>query len=312
MSRDTGPGGQPLRTALMRGLTRTAVKPFFSPAVPVALKRRGLWLATRGTRPAPGTTFVRTTLNEVPTERVSHNDTASRAVLYLHGGAYCVGSPATHRAITSRLARDNDAIVHAPYYRLAPEHPFPAALDDALAAYRALLASEPSPQNIVLAGDSAGGGLALATALAAREDGLPMPARLVLFSPWVDLTLANAQQPAPPEYILSWPGLRHAARLYAPGDCGHPLASPLHADFRGLPPVLVQAGSEEILLAESQQLCEQARHVGVDIRLTVFEGMWHVFQAYAGMLASADRALADVADFITGHPGPQQQRKNHK
>lgn len=307
MNRNTGrPSGQPMRTALMRRLVRVAVKPFFSPTVPVTLKRQGLWLATRTARPAPGTGFVRTTLNDVPVERVSHGDAADRAILYLHGGAYFAGSPATHRAITSRLARDCGAIVHALDYRLAPEYPFPAALDDALAGYRALLASGQPPEKIVLVGDSAGGGLALATALAAREEGLPPPSRLVLFSPWVDLTLANAQRPSPREHMLSWAGLRHAARLYAPGDADHPLASPLHAELRGLPPVLVQTGSEEILLAESQQLCERARHAGVDIKLTVFDGMWHVFQAHAGFLDAADRALADVAAFIARQPKERQ------
>ena len=209
-----------------------------------------------------------------------------------------MGSPTTHRAITSRVAGHTNTEVVTVAYRLAPEHPFPAALEDALAVYRQLLAEGVDPARIALAGDSAGGGLALATALAAREEGLALPAALWLMSPWVDLTLANAGYQAPKEYMLSWPGLARAARLYAPGATDHPLASPLRGDLVGLPPVLIQAGSEEILLAEAQQLFEKARHAGVRTRLNVFDGFWHVFQVHAGVLAGADRALEEGTAFL--------------
>jgi monoterpene epsilon-lactone hydrolase len=292
---------QALRTTLMRTLVRSAVRPFFSPMVPVSVKRRGLWLATRSARPARGARHDRQSFDGVDVEVMACSDSPDISVVYLHGGAYTVGSPATHRSITSRIARNANARVYAVDYRLAPEHPFPAALDDTLAVYQSLLDQGVSPQRIILAGDSAGGGLALATALAARQDALPLPSALVLFSPWVDLTLANAARPAPPEVMLSWAGLDKAARLYAPGGREQPLVSPLAAPLHGLPPMLIQTGSEEILLAESQQLSAAVRAAGGEVKLNVFDGMWHVFQAHAGILATADRALEEVADYIRRH-----------
>lgn len=288
---------QPARTRLLRGLTRACVKPLFHPRVPVSVKRRGLRLAAQIARPARGSRIRRIAIAEVPVEEVTCGDTADTAVVYCHGGAYCVGSPATHHAITSRLARSAGAHVLAVDYRLAPEHPFPAAVDDALAVYRHLL-QELGPQRVALAGDSAGGGLALATALAARAEGLDAPAALWLISPWVDLTLSNAGRPAPPDCMLNWPGLAHAARLYAPDAAENPLASPLLGDLAGLPPMLIQAGSDEILLAEARQLAEKARTAGVDVRLDVFDGLWHVFHAHAGTLAAARLAVADGAEFL--------------
>lgn len=293
---------QPFRTGFTRTLVRLLVKPFFSPWMPVGLMRRGLWLATRTALPARGSRFSATSMNGVRAEKVTCRETGDRVVLYFHGGAYCVGSPATHRAITSRLARDNAATVFVADYRLAPEAPFPAAVDDALECYRYLLEQGRQPEEITLSGDSAGGGLALACLLAAWEEHLPMPATLILFSPWVDLTLANAGEHSPRDAMLSWAGLEKAADLYAANEREHALASPLRADFHGFPPVLIQTGSEEILLAESQQLCERLRGCGVEARLNVFDGMWHVFQAHAGILRVADMALDDVATFI-GHGG---------
>jgi acetyl esterase/lipase len=294
---------QPARTRLLRELTGSIVRPFFHPWVPVPAKRQGLRLASRIARPIRGTRTRAIELAGVPVEEVVHEDGGDFSVIYLHGGVYCVGSPATHRAITSRIAHQTGARVLAVDYRLAPEHPFPAALEDALAVYEHLLDTGEKADQIALAGDSAGGGLALSTVLAAREAGLETPAALWLMSPWVDLTLSNSGYASPREYMLSWPGLAQAARLYAPGATDDPLASPLRGDLVGLPPMLLQAGSEEILLAETQQLFEKARHSGVDVRLNVFEGFWHVFQVHAGLLAGADRALAEGTDFLRDHAG---------
>lgn len=295
---------QPLRTGLMRLLVRLLVKPFFQPWMPVGLMRQGLWLATRTALPARGSRFRATAMNGVRAERVDCGDNGDGVVLYFHGGAYCVGSPVTHRGITSRIARNSGAAVYAVDYRLAPESPFPAAVDDALESYRYLLDQGTPPEKISLAGDSAGGGLALACLLAAWEEHLPMPATLVLFSPWVDLTLANASADSPPDVMLSWAVLEKAAEGYAGDERAHTLASPLNADFHGLPPVLIQTGSEEILLPESQQLAERLRGCGVDTRLNIYDGLWHVFQAHGGVLKVADQALDDVGTFIRhgGHP----------
>lgn len=290
------PPRQPVATAALRTTVRILVKPFMAPAVPVSVRRAGLLLASRASLSARGSRFTEEILHGVPCEKVTCG-AAERSVLFFHGGAYCVGSPATHRGLTSHLAKRCRADVHVVDYRLAPEHVFPAAVDDCLNAYRGLLEEVPESR-IVFAGDSAGGGLVLATALAAHAEGLPLPAGLVMFSPWVDLTCANAQQPAPREYMLSWPGLQHAAELYANDERNHPLASPLFGDLAGLPPMLIQVGSEEILLAEAEQLFIRARDAGVAVTLKVSRGLWHVFQAHAGMLRGADQALDEVADFL--------------
>lgn len=301
MSEDSGRSGdQRVRTALMRNLVRTTVKPFFAPTVPVPIKRQGLWLTSRTARPARGSTFERIDMGEVEVEQVTcgEGDSDAASIIYLHGGAFCVGSPVTHRAITSRLARNLNARVYAVDYRLAPEHPFPAALEDVLTVYQELLNAGETPERIALVGDSAGGGLALSTVFAARDMRLPTPAALYVMSPWVDLTLANSGQASPRESMLSWPGLARAARLYAPGATEDPMVSPLRGDLVGLPPLMIQSGSEEILLAEAQQLFEKARHANVETRLKIHDGLWHVFQVHAGLLASANDALSEGSEFL--------------
>lgn len=299
-------GEQPLRTTLMRTLVRTTVKPFFAPTVPVPIKRQGLWLTSRTARPARGSDFERTEMGEVDVEEVTCGEGQGEgaSIIYLHGGVFCVGSPATHRAITSRLARNLDAHVYAVDYRLAPEHPFPAALEDVLTVYQELLNAGEKPERIAIVGDSAGGGLALSTVFAARDMGLPAPAALYVMSPWVDLTLANSRQASPRESMLSWPGLARAARLYAPGATEDPMVSPLRGDLVGLPPLMIQSGSEEILLAEAQQLFEKARHANVETRLKIHDGLWHVFQVHAGLLASANDALSEGSDFLRQYLAP--------
>lgn len=287
---------------LLRGFVRIALKPVFRPQVSIAFQRR--WLrGLAATSPAPpGTRRAPVDMNGVPAERVSRDDTASdRAILYLHGGGYCVGTPHGYRLITGHLAKHAGAVVYAPDYRLAPEHPHPAALDDALKAYRWLLAQGVAPQSIALAGDSAGGGLALATVVAARDAGLPLPAALALISPWVDLagrgeTMKTHRQRDP---MLSSEGLQRWARAYL-GDlpAEHPPCSPLYAELRELPPMLIQVGSEEVLLSDSHRLQEKAVAAGVDATLREFDGLWHEFHLHAGMLRESTTALVEMAQFL--------------
>ena len=213
-----------------------------------------------------------------------------------------MGSPATHRALTSRLARVTGLPVFSADYRLAPEHPFPAALDDAVAAYRALRADGP----VILIGDSAGGGLALATALALRDAGDPAPAALALFSPWVDLAQPSPPPPAPPgEAMLSWDWTGACARHYVGPDVpeapfAQPLLSPLRADLHGLPPVLIQAGTDELLHPQALALHEALQAAGVDVRCEITARRWHVFQLHANALPSANAAIDRVARFVLG------------
>ncbi len=221
-------------------------------------------------------------------------------LLYLHGGAYLIGSPATHRNITSHLAKRCGMAVCALDYRLAPEHPYPAALEDALAAYRELLAQGHTAAQIVIGGDSAGGNLSLITALRLKQLGLPLPAALVCFSPWTDASCNQLHKPPAGDPLLHPAWMQQAVGLYCPAglDRRDPGLSPVYADLTGLPPLLIQVGEDELLLNDSLRLAEQAKAAGVTVKLERYAGLWHVFQAHAGMLAVADLALARVAGFL--------------
>lgn len=292
---------QRLRAGLLRGCLRLLFRGPVRPPMPVALQRgvlRGLSLATLG---AGGVVRERRSLAGVPCEWLRPRGVeARRRVLYLHGGAYLIGSPATHRAITTHLARRCAAEVCAVDYRRAPEHPFPAARDDALAVYLALLEAGHSPRRLLLAGDSAGGHLALSLALELKARGLPLPAGLLLFSPWTDLGCQRLHTPAAGDPLLSRAWLESAVRLLLPADAepGSAALSPLHADLAGLPPLLVQVGEDELLRDDSLRLAQRAGEQGVAVRLQRYAGCWHVFQAHAGVLASADRALDEAAAFV--------------
>ncbi|HHW1880965.1 TPA: alpha/beta hydrolase [Pseudomonas aeruginosa] len=292
---------QRLRAGLLRGCLRLLFRGLVRPPMPVALQRgvlRGLSLATLG---AGGVVRERRSLAGVPCEWLRPRGVeARRRVLYLHGGAYLIGSPATHRAITTHLARRCAAEVCAVDYRRAPEHPFPAARDDALAVYLALLEAGHSPRRLLLAGDSAGGHLALSLALELKARGLPLPAGLLLFSPWTDLGCQRLHTPAAGDPLLSRAWLESAVRLLLPADAepGSAALSPLHADLAGLPPLLVQVGEDELLRDDSLRLAQRAGEQGVAVRLQRYAGCWHVFQAHAGVLASADRALDEAVAFV--------------
>jgi monoterpene epsilon-lactone hydrolase len=223
-----------------------------------------------------------------------------RRILYLHGGAYIAMSPRTHRSVTSRLAAGADARLFALDYRLAPEHPFPAALEDALAVWHALSADTP-PSNIAVAGDSAGGGLALALLVALRDAREPLPAAAVLFSPWTDLAATGSSHidndAADPLFFGSWvaPMARH---YLGATPATNPLASPVYADLTGLPPLLVQVGDSEVLLDDSRRVAETARRCGVDVRLEIWPGVPHAWQVFAPILPEARAALSDAGAFI--------------
>ena len=290
-----------LVAAMLRAALRATLLPTFRSGRPIPEQRRRLALFTRLALPARGVDFTAATCGGVPGEFAQIRGLAGTrdTILYLHGGAYCVGSPATHRAITSHIARRTAARVFVADYRLAPEHPFPAALDDAVAAYRSLSLDGVSPQRIAIIGDSAGGGLALATALRLRELGEPLPAALVLFSPWVDLGDPDRGAEPAGEAMLSRAWTAECARLYLDGrDSGDPLASPINGDLRGMPPTLVQVGQDELLLADSRRLHSALAAAGVPVELQEYPRRWHVFQVNAGVLADADRALESVAGFL--------------
>jgi monoterpene epsilon-lactone hydrolase len=202
--------------AVLRGALNLALKPGFRAGRPIEQQRRWLERVAQLTLVPREAAFTAATVGGVPGEWVSGRGPASphRVILYLHGGAYCVGSPLTHRALTGNLALAVEARVFVADYRLAPEHPFPAALDDAVAAYEGLLANGHEPSDLVIAGDSAGGGLTAATALRLRELGRPLPSALVLFSPWTDLSLAELGPEPPGEPMITRPWVAECAGFY--------------------------------------------------------------------------------------------------
>ncbi len=227
-------------------------------------------------------------------------------VYYLHGGGYSIGSVNTHARMVSQIAAACDGRAFAVDYRLAPENPFPAALDDAVTGYRWLLGQGVDPARLVIGGDSAGGGLTLATLLRLREAGDPLPAAAVLLSPWTDLEGAGesikTRREADP--MIDPDMMPEGARNYLPdGDLRNPLVSPLHADFTGLPPMLIQVGDAEVLLDDSTRVYKRADAAGLDVTLEVNDEMIHVFQIFAPLLPEAVAAIARIGEFAKSHAG---------
>ena len=224
----------------------------------------------------------------------------NRIILYFHGGAYVAGSLKASRAIASRLAHASGVGVLSFEYRLAPEHPYPAALEDALYAYRLLLDAEIAPSEIAFAGESAGGGLALACALRARDTGLPLPACLALMSPWTDLTMSGESVALEEEDpLLCADDLKRCADMYAAGMLEEQYISPLFAQLSGLPPIMIQCGSREILLSDSVRMAKRLQEAGNSCELSVWDEMWHVFQAYG--LTQSKQAVDQLCAFIRKH-----------
>ena len=224
-----------------------------------------------------------------------------RAILYLHGGGYVIGSIASHRHLVAALARAAGARALALNYRLAPEHAFPAAVEDALAGYRFLLASGFDPGRIAVAGDSAGGGLTVATLVAARDAGLPQPACGFCISPWVDLEGLGASMTAKAadDPMVQHEGLSGMAGAYLAGASPRtPLAAPLYADLRSLAPLLIHVGSAETLLDDSTRLAAAAAAADVDVRLESWPGMIHVWHFFHPMLGEGREAIASAGAWI--------------
>ena len=231
-------------------------------------------------------------------------DTAT--ILYFHGGAYIAGSSASHRHLVAMLAQMAGMNAYLPDYRLAPENPFPAALDDAMAAYRGLLDQGSAPEKIALAGDSAGGGLVLATMLRLKQEGLPLPGAAACLSPWTDLaatgdsTVTNAEK----DFLIMGgrPALQQFGMPYLGGaDAKNPLASPLYGDPTGFPPLLIQVGEPEVLYDDSRRFADQARAAGVKVTFEPWPDMPHVWQTFAPILPEGKQALTHIADFFKKH-----------
>jgi epsilon-lactone hydrolase len=270
----------------------------------LTLAERRALMSSAGAPPA-GTRLEPADADGVPAEWVTAAGvTGERVVLFFHGGAYHMGSPASLRSMLAQLSAATQARVLSAGYRLAPEHPFPAAVDDALIVYRWLIACGTDARQIVISGNSSGGGLALAALVALRDAGDPPPGAAVVMSPWTDLDLAgeSLRTRAAADVLLTPDGAREAADWYLAGqDPRHPYASPLYADLRGLPPILIQAGDAEILRDDSTRFAAAARAAGVDVTLEVWDEMPHVWHAFAGLLPEADQAVNRIGGWLREH-----------
>lgn len=224
----------------------------------------------------------------------------TQVMLYLHGGGYIAGSPLTHRNITTRLSYYAECTVLAIDYRKAPEHPYPAALDDAVESYTWLLEQGYKPENIIILGDSAGGNLTLATALAIRDRQLPQCAGIVCISPWTDLTASGETHTTKKSNDPMIPSHRviEAALLYANGiPLDDPRVSPLYADYENMPPMLIHVGDKEVLLSDSQNLHKRAIMHGVKSHIKIWKNAPHVFQLFAGLAPQSSQSLKEIALF---------------
>jgi acetyl esterase/lipase len=244
-------------------------------------------------------------LGGVPTAEITVDGIEPRhVVLYFHGGVYVMGDAALAADLASQVGRRTDAKVISVDYRLAPEHPYPAAVDDALAAYEALLDNGNAPSDIVLAGESAGGALAVATLVNARDHGLPLPAAAFVMSPYADLTLAGATMETKREFdpLMSLEALQARAPDYTAGqDAALGLISPVFADLSGLPPLIIQAGSHEVLLDDAVRLARQAAVADIEVTLDITPQVPHVFQAYYAILDEGAAALDRAGQFLSAH-----------
>ncbi|HAM46282.1 MAG TPA: alpha/beta hydrolase, partial [Alphaproteobacteria bacterium] len=226
---------------------------------------------------------------------------SEHAILYLHGGGYVIGSLVTHRALAGEISRAAKAKVLLVDYRLAPENPYPAAVEDGVAAYKWLLEQGYTAQKTAIAGDSAGGGLTAATLVALRDEGGPLPGAAVCISPWSDLTCSHEtyQTRAEADPMIQQPGIADMAGAYLQGaDAKSPTASPNYADLTGLPPLLIHVGDAEVLLGDSLDLHEKAKACGVDSTLEVWDEMIHVWHAFHPMLDEGKQAIEGIGVFL--------------
>jgi len=242
------------------------------------------------------------TVSGVPAEWITAPDSQpERVMLYIHGGGWVVGSISSHRHLIARLAQSCRMRLLAINYRLAPAHPYPAALEDCLAAYRWLLVQGVDPHQLVVAGDSAGGNLTLTTLLALRQAGDPLPAAAVCLSPATDLSTAIRPEDARKDPLLDpGAGQRWLEAYLAGQDPAQPLVSPLFGDLHGLPPILIQIGTDEMLYPDAIRFSEKARQSGVDLTLDIWEGMFHVWQLSAPLLPEANQAIRKIGEYVQG------------
>jgi len=240
-------------------------------------------------------------LSGVPAEKITHAGAVpGKVLLHLHGGGFFAGSIKSYRHVVSRFAVAAEVTAYHLDYRLTPEHPFPAALDDAMAAYKQLLSAGVAPSDLVVGGDSAGGNLAVALLLKAREEGLPQPAGLYLLSPWLDLTASGESYDTvgAGDLVVSREDIISLARIYLDGKPDNPFTSPVRGDLAGLPPVLIQVGGEEALLSDSLNFANRAAMAGVDVKLHVWPEMPHVWPLFHSFIRAGLAAIDEAGQWM--------------
>ncbi len=290
-----------LRARLVRLMSKQYFKRI-TPDTDVAELRKSWNELSSNLKTAPGVRRREATVDDIPCEwLVPDKCDEAPVILYLHGGIYMLGSATTHRRMVSFIAQTAGMRALIPNYRLAPEHPFPAAIEDTTLIYRKMLEHGIPASRIAIAGDSAGGGLTMATLLSLKNTGDPLPAAAVLLSPWLDLaaqgeTLKSRADLDPwfdpdnmPEMVRRYCGNR---------DPKAPLISPLYGDVSGLPPMLIQVGDHEILLSDSTRMADRVSSAGGKVTLQVWPEMWHVFQYFIGQMPESAKAIADIGGFL--------------
>jgi len=293
------------RSTLCRMLIKHYLAPNFHAQKTIGAQRKALEKLTKWAVLPSGTRIDEVQIKGLSAEWVSGRDVAEdTVVLFLHGGGYSTGSTGTHRELAAHISDAGCARVLLPDYRLAPENPFPAALEDALSVYRWLLANGYSNEHISIAGDSAGGGLAIATSIALRDEGDPAPSSIACISPWTDLAMSgeSIKTHAGIDPMLKHATLQLMASHYcALNDPRTPLISPLYANLRGLSPLLCQVGSDEILLDDAIRIVAKAKNEGVDATLKIHDRMWHVWHMTARIVPEAQKAVTEFGSFIRNH-----------
>jgi monoterpene epsilon-lactone hydrolase len=299
------------RARFIRWLTGRYIRRIDIANAPVAKMRKRLDQLGRLAKPARHVAVVEEAIAGVPAEWYRPEQAKpGKLLLYLHGGAYTLGSCDSHRKLVTHMAKEGNIEAVMPEYRLAPEHPFPAGLDDAVAIYKKLLDSGYKAADIIISGDSAGGGLSVATMLQLRHQGLPLPGAAILISPFLDMSASGESMKTRAERD---PWFRPnevevVARYYCPNeDLRNPLLSPVFANVSGLPPTLIQVGDDEILLSDSTRFADKLRTAGVDVELEVFPEMWHVFQLFVGKMPESKAAVKKIGAYIQGRLSPQPE-----
>lgn len=295
------------RAKWFKRLLKRILKPIFNPRVPIQVQRTTLELLAKSTIIPRGVDFTTYTVGSIEclmsqTKTAAKNSRNNKAsdpvILFLHGGAYCIGKPSIYKSFFGHLAKQSGLTIFAPDYRLAPENPYPAALDDALLVYQHLLNQY---DKVIVMGDSAGGGLAVSLAVSLRDLKQTLPAALVLMSPLVDLTCSSNshQSKADKDATMSKAWLMDCARHYVthrPLD--HPLCSPLFSPLHNMPRTLIQVGGDEILLDDAANLASKLDENHTDVTFTVYPDMWHVFQNQVDLIPESQQALAQIIQFL--------------